>query len=85
MPLLYWLIIRKRNGAQTGLVAVTAASYFAFVVLLAVQALRGQSIIDPDSLTLAAWAVWLLLTAAAWLAVNFSSRTKLLKGALGAI
>ena len=75
IPLLYWFIIRKRNDARTGLVVVTATSYFLFVASLALQALRGQSILDPDGLTFAVWAGWLLLTVAAWLAARFSGRT----------
>ena len=85
IPLLYWLVIRKWSSAQTGLVAVTAASYFTFVAILAIQALRGQSIVDPDSLTLAVWAVWLLLTVAAWLIVRFSGRAKVMSSAVGVI
>ena len=81
VPLLYWLVIRKWKGAQTGLVAVTAASYFAFVASLAMQALRGQSMIEPDGLTLAVWAVWLFLTVAAWSAVRFSQRTRMTSNA----
>jgi hypothetical protein len=85
IPLLYWLSIRKSNGAQTGLVAVTAASYFVFVASLAMEALRGQSIIEPDNLTLAVWAVWFLLTVASWLAVRFSGRTKIMTSAVSVI
>ena len=84
IPLLYWFIVRKWNGAQTGLVAVTAAGYFTFVVCLTIQALRGQSIVDPDSLTLAIWAGWLLLTVAAWLIVRFG-RTKMMPHAVSVV
>ena len=84
IPLLYWLVIRKQPGAQIGSVAVTAASYFAFVVLLAIQALRSQSVINPDSLTMAVWAAWLVLTVMAWLIVRFSG-IKVMANAVKAI
>jgi hypothetical protein len=85
LPLLYWLVVRKRSSTQTGLVTVAAASYSAFVVLLTIQALRGQSIIYPDGLTLSAWAVWLLLTGVAWLVVGFNGRTKTMQDAVSVI
>ena len=72
IPLLYWFVIRKWQGAQTQSVVIAAASYFALVVLLAIQALRGQSIIDPDGLTLVAGTAWLGLTTMALLLVRFS-------------
>ncbi len=76
VPLLYWLVIRKTKGGQTQLVAITAASYFVFVISLAIQALRGQSVIDPDGLTLAVWAAWFFLTVSAWLVVRVSGRAR---------
>ncbi|MBV8706541.1 MAG: hypothetical protein JO028_05085 [Acidobacteriaceae bacterium] len=85
IPLLYWLFIRNWRGAQTQFVAIAAASYFAFIVLLAIQALRGQSIIDPDGLTLAAGTAWLLLTAAAMLFAKFSGRIGTVPNAVSAM
>jgi hypothetical protein len=67
IPLLYWAFLRKWKGPQMQFAAITAVSYFAFVALLAVQALRGQSIIHPDSVTLLTGAAWFLLTTAALL------------------
>ena len=63
LPILGWLIARSRRG--TGLVFAAAASYVAFTGLLTWQALRGQSILEPDSTTLAAFAAWAACTAAA--------------------
>ena len=47
------------------LVLVSAASYVGLFALLLWQALRGQSLIAPDATTLAALAVWLVITVAA--------------------
>jgi hypothetical protein len=85
IPLLYWLVIRKWHGARIGLVAVAAASYFTFVASLAMQALRGQSILEPDSLTLAVWAGWFFLTVMAWLVIGFSGRAKIMPNAVSVI
>jgi hypothetical protein len=46
------------------LIFTAAASYAAAFLLLLWQALRGQPILHPDTLTVAAWAAWLLLTSA---------------------
>lgn len=85
IPLLYWLFIRNWRGAQTQFVVIAAASYFAFIVLLATQALRGQSIIDPDGLTLAAGTAWLLLTAAALSFAKFSGKIRTMPNAVSTI
>ena len=54
--LLYALFIRRRGTqrSQTNLVAVSAASYAALALLVGWQALRGQSIVQPDAATLVA-------------------------------
>jgi hypothetical protein len=62
VPFLAWLA-RRRRRLQT--VFTAAASYLAFISILTWQALRGQSIIAPDAVTLAALALWLAGTAAA--------------------
>jgi hypothetical protein len=61
-----WLITKGRArwpaGRRIRLILTVAASYaMAFVVLLW-QALRGQPLLNPDSLTLEAWAAWIMLT-----------------------
>ena len=65
VPLIYALFIRRRYPAQTKLVFAAAASYAGLVVLLGWQALRGQSIAAPDSLTLLALVLWAIGSAAA--------------------
>ena len=60
IPILGWLIVRARRG--TRLVFTAAASYFAFTAILTWQALRGQSIVEPDSATLAALGIWAAAT-----------------------
>jgi hypothetical protein len=47
------------------LVAIAAASYAALFGIVLMQALRGQSLLMPDALTLMLLASWLLTTAAA--------------------
>jgi len=63
LPFLGWIISRAHRG--TRLLFVVAGSYFALVGMLTWQALRGQSILRPDSATLGAFAAWVALTALA--------------------
>jgi hypothetical protein len=74
IPFLGWLGLRRRrresDRKQTGFAIATAASYLAFIAILAWQALRGQSVVEPDSTTLLALGAWLGATAAAVLALN---------------
>ena len=68
IPLLYFLLIRKRRAGtdqQTRLVTIAAASYAALAMLLGWQALRGQSIAAPDNITLWAMGWWAAATTAA--------------------
>jgi hypothetical protein len=60
VPLFYFFIRRRRRevSQQTQQVIVAAASYAALTTLLGWQALRGQSIVRPDTLTLALLALW---------------------------
>jgi len=58
IPFIGWRISRRRGSPR--MVFVAAASYLAFAIILAWQALRGQSIVDPDSVTLLAFAAWLV-------------------------
>jgi hypothetical protein len=59
LPLAAFALRRKR------LVVVAGASYAVLFALLIWQALRGQSVIDPDMTTLIAFAAWIAATAAA--------------------
>jgi hypothetical protein len=65
IPFLGWLISRRRDSTRP--IFVLAASYFAVTSILMSQALRGQSIVEPDSATLLAGAVWLATTMIAFL------------------
>jgi len=64
IPFIGWLALRKRR-LQTSFVFSIAGSYLALIGILMWQALRGQSIIEPDGLTLTALAVWLGASVAA--------------------
>ena len=70
IPLLYFVLARKRR-ARVSSIAVGAASYGALFFLLEWQALRGQALVQPDGLTLEAWAIWLGLSASALLVTMF--------------
>jgi hypothetical protein len=65
-----WLIARRQGSV--GMVFTVAAGYLSAAGILLWQALRGQSIIEPDTATLVALGVWLFATAAA---VFWSSRS----------
>ncbi|HEY0581693.1 MAG TPA: hypothetical protein VGE94_05880, partial [Chloroflexota bacterium] len=59
LPLLGWLLARRTSlptRHRLGLVWVAGLSYLGLVVILTWQALRGQSVIAPDALTLLALA-----------------------------
>jgi hypothetical protein len=69
IPFLGWLAMRRRRiqteRQQSASAFTIAASYLTLIGILTWQALRGQSIIDPGSVTLAAIAVWLVVSAVA--------------------
>lgn len=57
LPLLAWFLLRRRNlseGRQVALIWVTGGGYLGLTLLTLWQALRNQSIIAPDALTLGA-------------------------------
>jgi hypothetical protein len=72
VPLIGFLVGRLRRGAPAvRLVLVSAASYATLFVLLLGQALRGQSLVAPDSTTLLWLSAWLVLTTTSgWLAAR---------------
>jgi hypothetical protein len=74
LPLLAWWIARRRPApeerTQRNLVFAMAASYLALFGLILWQAFRGQSIAQPDSVSLESLAVWVLLTAVAVIAIG---------------
>jgi hypothetical protein len=72
LPGILFIVRRRRrlaDGRQVQVVLAAAASYAALFALLLWQALRGQSIAAPDTLTLASAAIWGVATAvlAGWL------------------
>jgi len=67
-----WLISRRRGDAR--LVMAAAASYMGLIAILAWQALRGQSIIEPDGATVAAVGVWVAVTAIGFSVLGFGRR-----------
>jgi hypothetical protein len=72
LPLLAWLLRRRRVAGETRtrLVQIGAASYALLFALLLWQAVRGQSILQPDATTAAAFLTWIAATAiSVWLAV----------------
>jgi hypothetical protein len=73
LPLLA-LPLRRRlatEAARVRVIFVVAASYASLLAILLSQALRGQSLVQPDVVTIAALSVWAILTAAgAWFAAT---------------
>jgi hypothetical protein len=68
LPLLTLLIARRASAtdaARVRLAIVAGLSYGLLFGILMWQALRGQPIVEPDGVTLAALAAWALATAAA--------------------
>jgi hypothetical protein len=72
VPLASFLIARRRSFTlrqRVRLTILVAASYFGLVCILLWQALRGQSIAEPNGTTLAAFAMWLIVTGAGYLVI----------------
>jgi hypothetical protein len=65
LPLLAVLLRRRRlsSDAHVRLTITAAGSYFALFAILLVQALRGQSVVRPDALTIEMLIAWALVTA----------------------
>jgi hypothetical protein len=78
LPLLGWLVRRTRalrsEAERLAALFVAAAGYTALVAILAWQALRGQSVVAPDGLTLTVLGVWLAASAGALLAAVAAAR-----------
>jgi hypothetical protein len=66
VPLIGWLLLRRRD-VRVATISIVAISYVGLIGLLTWQALRGQSLIDPDGTTLSALGVWVVASAAALL------------------
>ena len=75
IPFFTWLLIRRRpEQKHVQGTAVIAASYALLVVILGWQALRGQSITQPDSVTASVAVVWLAASAIAIALTNTTAR-----------
>jgi hypothetical protein len=68
LPLFAWIIGRRRSSRT---VQLAAASYFGLFAILTWQALRGQSVIEPDTMTIFAFGLWAIATAGALLAIAY--------------
>ena len=76
LPLIAFMMRRRRLSSDTRvrLTLTAAGSYFTLVVLLLIQALRGQPILRPDALTFGLFGAWALVTAiCGWKSVNLAS------------
>jgi hypothetical protein len=75
LPFIAWALarpgLRRRldDRTRTLLVLIAGAGYLALTLILTWQALRGQSVVAPDGFTLAVLGGWLLVIAAATVAV----------------
>jgi hypothetical protein len=58
LPLIAWFTRRRRTLATMRAVQLAGASYFGLFAILTWQALRGQSVIEPDSITFMALGLW---------------------------
>ncbi len=67
IPLLVWLTRRKRS---VKFVFSISASYLALYLIFLWQALRGESIAAPGTVTIAALALWFIATVAALIPLN---------------
>ncbi len=67
LPLVALILARRRleDRMRVRMVIIAAASYAALFGILLMQALRGQSILIPDAITLTLLASWLVTTVAA--------------------
>lgn len=76
LPLIAFVMRRRRLSTDKRLLLMltAAGSYFTLFALLLAQALRGQSILKPDALTLGLFGGWALVTAiCSWRFLNFAS------------
>jgi hypothetical protein len=75
LPLLAFVFARRgwNEASRIRLVLTLSASYAALFGMLLWQALRGQSVTNPDGVTLVAMASWAILTAGAvWMSASRS-------------
>ena len=78
LPLLAVILRRRRIAGLTAtrLVITSGISYGLLFVVLLWQALRGQSLVAPDSITVVALSIWLAITVTtAWVAATWHRRS----------
>jgi len=79
LPLLALAVRRRRSDetARVRVMFVATASYAALFAILLWQALRGQSLVQPDGVTIGVFLLWAILSAiGAWLAATRRARTR---------
>ena len=78
LPLLALTIGRRRaHTARVRMIVVATASYATLFAILLWQALRGQSLVQPDGVTIAALMGWAILTAlGTWFAATRRATTR---------
>lgn len=76
LPLLAVVLSRRRlpDVTRLRLMLTAGASYATFFGVLLWQALRGQSVLAPDALSLALFATWAIVTSAAAVAVTMRAK-----------
>jgi hypothetical protein len=67
LPIVALVLARRKVSdlVRVRLTVIAATSYIALFGILLTQALRGQSVLAPDGLTLTLLGVWMVATAAA--------------------
>lgn len=86
IPLFLFLLPRRLNmRARVRSVWVASASYVALFALLMSQALRGQSLIAPDAVTLSMIAGWAVLSGLAFYLANIGSGESNISGVNDAV
>jgi hypothetical protein len=76
LPLIAFMMRRRGLSVDTRvrLTLTAAGSYFTLVLILLLQALRGQPILKPDGLTWGLFGAWTLVTTIwCWKSVDFGS------------
>lgn len=78
LPLLALALRRRRpQTARVRMMLAAIASYAALFAILLWQALRGQSLVQPDGVTIAAFMVWAILTGlGTWFAATRRATTR---------
>jgi hypothetical protein len=79
LPLLALALRRRRSDETAGLrvMFVATASYVSLFAILLWQALRGQSLVQPDGVTIGVFLLWAILSAiGAWFAATRRARTR---------